>query len=116
MANAARKTSFAVIPGVPGCTYYLTVKGKDRTLICTENRGNKVVLADLKSGYRYTWDVKHFSYMLRQHRWRDTAEGSMPKIEIEVTHKQGTVDAFRQREYTQDELNSLVDNIEDIEF
>lgn len=54
--------------------------------------------------------------MLRQHRWRDTAEGTMPKIEIEVTHKQGTVDAFRQREYTQDELNSLVDNIEDIEF
>ena len=49
MANAARKTSFAVIPGVPGCTYYLTVKGKDRTLICTENRGNKVVLADLKA-------------------------------------------------------------------
>lgn len=110
-----KKWGYANIPGVPGCTYYLTINGKERTLICTESVGRKVTLSDLSTGYLYKWDISHFSYMLRTSRWRDTQAGPT-SMKIEVEHTQKKNPAFRTREYTPNEMNDLIDNIDDVEF
>lgn len=116
MSGATKKKwSYANIPGVPGCTYYLTVKGQNRTLICTEMSGRKVTLSDLSTGYLYKWDISHFSYMLRTSRWRDTQAGPT-SMKIEVEHTQKKESTFSERSYSEEELSRLVDNIDDVDF
>lgn len=119
-----KKFVFANIPGVPGCTYYLTVGGQNRSLICIGNDDKTVVLSDLSTGYVYRWDVRHFSFMLRQRRWKDTNLTVMTTAttigvtneKLEVQHEIKPEKEFSSREYGQKELDELVDNIEDIEF
>ena len=116
-----RKYVYANFPGVPGCTYYLTVSGKNRTLMCIGNEKGKVLLTDLSNGFAFAWDYRHFAYMVRQHRWKDTEQAQAVaklevKQEIEVQHEIKPEKEFSSREYGQKELDALVDNIEDIEF
>lgn len=109
------KYVFANIPGVPGCTYYLTIKGKRRTLLCTATTGTKVILYALDDGHKFEWDIEHFSYMLRKQRWQDPFVSSVvEKVEVEHTTKKTS--AIRTRDYVSGELDSLIDNIDDVNF
>ena len=109
------KYTFAKIPGVPGCTYYLTIQGKNRTLICTENNSGKFTLYALDDGHKFVWDIVHFSYMLRQHRWQDPFVSSLVE-KIEVEHTEHQRPAFKTREYTKEEFDGLIDDIDNVTF
>lgn len=112
---AKPKYLFTNVPGIPGCTYYITVGGKNRTLICLSSTAKDIILSDLSTGYKYRWDIRHFSYMMRQKRWRDPFLGGDTKVEVEINHKQ-SADAFKTRDYDKVELESLVDDIDKVEF
>lgn len=107
------KYQFANIPGVPGCMYYFTIKGKNRSLVCISNENKRVQLADLDTGFPYNWDIAHFSYMLRNHRWKDPGiNSSVEKIEVEHTERP----AFMTREYTEKDFDGLIDDIDNVTF
>ena len=125
-----KKFVYANIPGVPGFIYYLEVGGKKRTLVCISCDNKTVVLTDLTSGFLYNWDIRHFSYMVRQHRWRDVEQpqnGSTQiqvkqeldvKHEVEVKQEMGAMwgrkptppkAPRKEKKYTPEELDALAD-------
>ena len=108
------KYVFANIPGVVGCVYYLTVNGKNRSLMCTSADDKYVILSDLDDGYAYKWYISHFSYMVRQYRWQDPSY--TPPTEIKVERFEAPRKAISTRDYASEELNSLIDNIDDVNF
>lgn len=111
------KYVFANIPGVLGCVYYLTVNGKNRSLMCTSADDRYVILSDLDDGYSYKWYISHFSYMVRQHRWQDPSYTPPTEIKVERYNAPQKNDfAIRTRDYTSEEFEALIDNIDDVNF
>lgn len=108
------KYTFAKIPGVPGCVYYLMVNGKNRSLMCTSADDKIICLSDLDDGYTYKWCISHFSYMLRQRRWKDPS--LVPTQEIKVERYDAKRPAFMTREYTEKDFDGLIDDIDNITF
>lgn len=108
------KYTLAKIPGVPGCVYYITVYGKNRSLMCTSADDKIVNLSDLDDGYIYKWCISHFSYMLRQRRWKDPS--LVPAQEIKVERYDAERQAFKTREYTEKDFDGLIDDIDNVTF
>mgnify|MGYP007054410367 FL=1 len=118
MVKTKSKPKYENIPGVPGCVYYITIEGSNRTLMCVGNVGRKVILHDLSTGYKREWDIAHFSFMLRKNRWRDPHPGGdLPeKLTIEHTQKKDEIARIKTRDYSKEDLNELVDDIDNVEF
>lgn len=120
MTTLKPRKKYPDIPAIVGCVYYLTISGKQRTLMCCgeeqkENSTRKtIILHDLNDAYVYRWDSTRFSYMVRQHRWKDPLMGTIGKIEVEHTTKKQ--ESFKSRDYSADDLNGLIDDIDEVEF
>lgn len=78
----SKKFEYVKTPGVPGTVYYFIIKGKKRTVMCIKNEGDKVILDDLDSSFRYVWQIDHFSYMLRKQRWKTPDRATEQTITI----------------------------------
>lgn len=124
MVEATKKKSqkYYDIPPIPGVIYYLTVNGYNKSFICTGFDGKKVKLNDLRNGYPIKWDLSHFSYLLRKQSWQPpTATQEAKEIDVKVNVEHSLKASNKRAEmmrhnYTKEDLDKLIDDIDYIEF
>jgi len=109
------KQKYFDIQPVPGVIYYFKVKGFRRVLYCASVSEKKVKLHDMTNGYPIEWYLSHFSYMVRTAMWQPPSYPDRTR-EIIVKVVEGVRRAGYLHNYTQEQLNALIDDIEDVDF
>lgn len=113
-----KKQVYYDIPAVPLGIYYFTIKGKQRSLLCTgyDPEKRKVYLSDLGTGYPYMWHAAHFSYMIRKCSWKAAILSTEP-VDVTVKHAiEKDSSALRSRTYSDEEINSVISDLGVIEL
>ena len=82
-----KKTNYQNIQPVVGKIYYLIVKEKRKDLYCDSFSDKKVYLRDINSNYLFVWDIKHFSYMVRNCEYKGSNLSFVENISEEENNK-----------------------------